>query len=320
MKYLILLLKICFSSFLVYLAIKNINFLQFKDLMVAGKGPLLLAVGVTISLLQSVIGGIRLQPIVGLFGRKITAILGIRLWILGVFFSQFLISFIGGDAIRAIALSKSGVSPGIAIKAVFLDRVFGSIAIIILFLLTLPTLLHLITVDPMYWGILGLAGFSLTMVIGFLVMGLVPYRTIQNKFISRLLDISSLSRYLYMHGKQTIKIVCLSLLVHICSIYKIYFLTNALGGDIQLSQAFYVGSVVILISLLPLSISGWGVREGAMVVGFGLINISSEIALMVSILFGLSLLISSLPGVLVMLGKYKNINEEVIQLKHNGTN
>ena len=54
--------------------------------------------------------------------------------------------------------------------------------------------------------------------------------------------------------------------------------------------------LVIFFMALPISIAGWGVREGVMVLGLGYLGVSAEEALALSIVFGLSTLIVSIPG------------------------
>src|SRR5258708_2827328 len=54
--------------------------------------------------------------------------------------------------------------------------------------------------------------------------------------------------------------------------------------------------LVTLITLVPISIGGWGVREGALVVLLGGIGVPSAAALALSILFGLSSIVVSIPG------------------------
>ncbi len=55
-------------------------------------------------------------------------------------------------------------------------------------------------------------------------------------------------------------------------------------------------SPALLVTTLPISIAGWGVREGAMVAAFSLVGVPVEGALVLSILFGLLILLISLPG------------------------
>ena len=59
--------------------------------------------------------------------------------------------------------------------------------------------------------------------------------------------------------------------------------------------------LVTLIMVIPISIAGWGIREGAMVVGLGYLGVIPESALALSVLYGLLLLTIALPGGLIWL-------------------
>ncbi len=64
---------------------------------------------------------------------------------------------------------------------------------------------------------------------------------------------------------------------------------------------------------IPISIAGWGIREGVMVSAFGFFGVLPEQALALSILYGLLLLGVSLPGVIIwyFTGRNLNISETV---------
>jgi len=55
------------------------------------------------------------------------------------------------------------------------------------------------------------------------------------------------------------------------------------------------------LSLLPISVGGWGVREGSLIAAFALVGVPPEVALAASITFGIILLASSLPGGIVLI-------------------
>ena len=62
---------------------------------------------------------------------------------------------------------------------------------------------------------------------------------------------------------------------------------------------------VILLTLIPLSLAGWGIREGAMIGFFTLLGADKVTVLAMSIVYGLVLIIASLPGLIVYLkGRY----------------
>jgi len=52
----------------------------------------------------------------------------------------------------------------------------------------------------------------------------------------------------------------------------------------------------LLISLLPFSVAGWGLRESAMATGFALVHAPAAAAVAASVMFGVLTLLISLPG------------------------
>jgi uncharacterized membrane protein YbhN (UPF0104 family) len=66
--------------------------------------------------------------------------------------------------------------------------------------------------------------------------------------------------------------------------------------DVDYLGFFLIIPIVILFSLIPISIAGWGVRESIMVVGFGYLSVPAEQALALSILYGFLMIIVALPG------------------------
>jgi hypothetical protein len=54
--------------------------------------------------------------------------------------------------------------------------------------------------------------------------------------------------------------------------------------------------VVTVITLVPVSVGGWGVREGALVALLGLVGVPSHTALAFSVLFGVAGILASLPA------------------------
>ena len=82
----------------------------------------------------------------------------------------------------------------------------------------------------------------------------------------------------------------------VISIFVLYILAISLGITIDFLTSFALFAIVIFSMLIPISIAGWGVREGVMVVLLGLIGISSESALALSILYGIILTIVGLMG------------------------
>ena len=58
---------------------------------------------------------------------------------------------------------------------------------------------------------------------------------------------------------------------------------------------------VVLLMILPITIAGWGLRESIMVVFFQLSDYGAADGLIVSVLWGLATILSTLPGALFWL-------------------
>ena len=78
-----------------------------------------------------------------------------------------------------------------------------------------------------------------------------------------------------------------------------------LGRDInpaiEFGHCLVIVPPVLLLSVVPISLAGWGVREGAMVVAFGFVDIPIADAFALSVTMGLSLLLAGLPGGVIWL-------------------
>ena len=81
----------------------------------------------------------------------------------------------------------------------------------------------------------------------------------------------------------------------------IWSLGRGQGLVLPLSDAAVLFTVMIGVALVPISISGWGLRELAVISLLGNHGIAPERALLFSVCFGLVLAIGSLPGALAWL-------------------
>jgi hypothetical protein len=81
----------------------------------------------------------------------------------------------------------------------------------------------------------------------------------------------------------------------------IFFLINGMGAAVTIWQCMLIVPTVMLISLLPFSVAGWGLRESAMATGFMLVQAPTAAAVAASVMFGVLTLLTSLPGGLLWL-------------------
>lgn len=216
-------------------------------------------------------------------------------WI-GAVFNQALPSSIGGDAVRAYYLWKyEGYSLSSSSIGVLLDRYIGLISLIILIAISSPLSFQIIE-DNLLQSMLLLVIFgSLLIVITSLLFGLFCEKFLHLKFVQGLSSFSNGLRVTLL-SKQGIYVVSISILIHLIFVFSAWVLSTGMDMNLPLIAMIIVIPITNLLAALPISIAGWGVREGVMVAGLGYLDVPLEFALALSILYGLLILVVSLPG------------------------
>ncbi len=225
----------------------------------------------------------------------------------GTFFNQILPGSIGGDAVRMLDLVQKGYDKKDAFYGIFVDRVVGLVGLLVLNLIAnnlfydtypswLYTLLNIVTLG-------GIAGFTAMLYLDKLTF-------LSNiKGLNLLFRLGLRMRKLYANKAVLLKHIAISVVVHMFSVVAIFFL--ALSVDVWMGLHIFLIAVppVFLLTIVPISLAGWGVREGAMVAILMLVGIAKAKILAISILYGLLLIITALPGAWIF-NKYKNINNK----------
>jgi len=163
----------------------------------------------------------------------------------------------------------------------------------------LPWLFEIITDPAARWALsavifAGVAGFGVLLALRRLPQLIAHWRVVR-----ALLSLAALARKVMSRARYALPIILLSVLSFIGFAIIVFYIAHAMQLDITLRDCVLLVPPVILITVVPVSIAGWGVREGAMVVAFGFINVPASAAFAVSILFGLTLAAASLPGSLL---------------------
>ena len=95
--------------------------------------------------------------------------------------------------------------------------------------------------------------------------------------------------------------LCAAILGQILMFLVACIIGSGLGIDLPFVSYLVLMPSVALIASLPISIGGWGVREGGMVVGFMLFDVPPEKSLLMGLLVGVASLAAFLPGGLLWL-------------------
>lgn len=239
---------------------------------------------------------LRWRAILGGIGIALSFRDTLRIVFIGLFFNQALPSSIGGDAMRAWQINRMVASVGLALRSVVLDRLAGLAGLIFLVLAGLP-LLFGITEDggaklAMTGLVLGAgAGFALL-----LTFDRLPLVFRRGRFLEALARIAIEARKLLLASRRAPRIFGLSCSIHILSAFSVFCLAQGMGIVLGIVECLVLVPPVILLMVVPISLAGWGVREGAMIAALSFVNVPAEEALVLSIAFGLGVLLSNLPG------------------------
>lgn len=248
------------------------------------------------------LGGYRLILVLGMFGQSCGFAKGFKINLSGLFLGQVLLTFISGDAFRVWQLTKMDIDLRKAATAIFLDRAIGSIGLIALAGLGLAPLLGIIENPLMAWGPILVVVAGITGVVIFVVLGVVvPDRLRTIRYLGAVVELASANRFAWLAPRQSTAAMAASLVIHLLVVLAVYVLAHGFGLDITYYQCFMVVPIIMFLSMLPISFSGWGVREGMMIVAFELIGYPADKALAISITLGLINIAISLPGGLLWL-------------------
>lgn len=225
-----------------------------------------------------------------------------RILLIGMFFNQTLPSSVGGDAVRVWLVSREGAPLGKAFNVVLCDRVLAVVVLIGVIGASLPAIYSRVSDEATRSALGMLVAIGATGLAVFFLLGEQLAELLRRWKMTRPFgNLASDFRQLFTRPFPLAVLVALSAAIHLLSVVVVMLLGWALELPITFFDSLIVVPTVILLTTLPVSVAGWGVREGAMVAGFGLLGITTEGALTLSVLFGLAQVAVALPGGLVWL-------------------
>ena len=222
----------------------------------------------------------------------------LRLSYAGLFLGQFLPAGVGVDAVRGWYAYRSGLRLRAVVTGLLVDRMAGLLALVVFVVAGTPILARLVPAD-----VAMVVPVAATVLVAGMVVGLqidrLPWPAMfRTGTIGKFLMV--IMRRMILSG-QVLPGLLLALVLHLTIVTAVTLLAHGLGIDAGLTDCFAIVPATVLLSTLPFSLNGWGVREGAMVVGFGFLGVDHESALVLSVLIGLGMVMATLPGAAIWL-------------------
>ena len=244
-----------------------------------------------------------------------TAVLGLRWWLvmaaieaplklgkilpltfMGVFFNQVLPTSFGGDAVRIWQAHRLGIHTEAAVIGVLLERISGVFGLVLLTALGALTLGVGIGSQAVRLGLLLTLPAAVAGILILALLDRMPERWRRLPVLKEATRLARDSRRVFLAPGTALPLLLLSLLSHGLAAGAVYAFALGLQADLPLWTCIALFSAVILVTTIPISFAGWGLREGAMVVLFAFAGVNADTALALSLAFGVALLAASLPG------------------------
>lgn len=296
-----LVFKLAASAVLLGLLIRSLDFTRAVDVLRA-VDPWLLALAVLVLVAVPAVSVPRWRAILRCLGHALPLGVIARALYIGAFFSQVLPSSIGGDAWRIWFSTRAGVPLGVATNSVLIERLVGLLAVLLCFCLTFPLLLGRVGDDPVRWLLWLIFAACSAAVLGLAFIAISAPRLERFRLLRPLaalgLALASVAR-----SSDVPLLLWTGILGQLVAILAFYLINLSVGVPLSFIDCAATLPPGLLVALVPISLGGWGIREGALIVLLSFYDVSPEQALVTSTLFGLSLLIASTPGFFVWLGQ-----------------
>lgn len=231
-------------------------------------------------------------------GAAITGRETARIFLVSSFVGSFLPAGIGGDAARAWSLSAHTSTPSEALASVAVDRLLGILALVSVgvagAVVWTPAIEGRGSVAAAI-GVLILAALSAFWA-DHLVRAIVPAHRHGGPIARRVLRLSdAMSRY-RGRGRVIGHVMIWSLVVQLLRIAQAYILGRGLGIAVPFRYYLVFMPIGLLMLLLPISVSGFGLPQGVIVWLLRPLGVADEQSFALSTLIVLTGLAGNLPG------------------------
>lgn len=252
-----------------------------------------------------VVGVIRWRVLLGAFAARPPLFLLGKLSLIGLFFNTFVPGGLAGDIVRGYHLGSRGVRRSDALASVFTDRFVGLIGLLVVALIGFGTghreMMTASLLSLFLALALGLAGATVLFYsrrVGRLIGRLTDRFSISVKPLKNLLDAIRSYR---MCGCEVACTLTLSVAGHLLMIISVYVLAQSIYVVLPFQYFLAFVPVIGILSTLPISFNGLGLREAGYILLFTQVGLSQEQALGISLLHsGMMLVLGSIGGAVLL--------------------
>ncbi|RTE92061.1 lysylphosphatidylglycerol synthase transmembrane domain-containing protein [Bradyrhizobium sp. LVM 105] len=291
-KTIIVLTKFMVSAGIIILVARDLDLSSLKADLLAVKLHML-ALAMLLLFAQTFALCNRWILILRAIGVSLNWVAGWRIVLASAWFNQVLPS--GGEAVRIWMLRRHRVKWSQTLSSIVADRFIGLLTLGLLILAGMPFLISRIHDDVLLFAVAAVVAAAYFGAIVLLMLNRLSARATAGLPV-RIMQFAALLEAPLLARAGRKALLGSAIVVHLLTITASYALAIGLDAGLSALDAFVLVPLVIMAAAVPLSIGGWGIREGAMVGSLGLVGIASDKALAISILLGLGNLIVGIIG------------------------
>lgn len=215
-------------------------------------------------------------------GVKVPYLRALTISLGGSFASNFLPSTIGGDGFRMIAIQPYTKSTNLSVGSVVLDRLINMSAMACLL--------------PFPFAIFGDTLVNLLRSVGGTLFGFAVIPDVRKLFNNYFPKVVAASRLWSSHPKDFIPPFIAAWPSNLLPMTATYLVAHQLGMDVDYWQVISVQTISYFLSVLPISINGYGLREMAYTTLYASLGYNVEQASTLALVTRSITIITTLPG------------------------
>lgn len=287
--------KASVSALAVSLAVSRADFSGVRESLAVAPAPGL-ALAFAAFLLIMALGGLRWWLALRGIGERARLGHAMALFSAAAMAGQVM-PLVASDGVRIWLAARDGCSMRSAIHSVLLERVFMVLALLALALATAPLFAARTGYGAPIWLSAGLLTGGIAIFAVLLFADRAPRGIAQMRPWGCLSGAAAPARRLVL-SQWGAYLAAVSVLSNLAIAFAAFLLGRALDLQLTTWDLLAIMPAVTLAAALPVSLGGWGVREGLLVLLLGRMGVPAADALALSLLFGVTSLLSGLPGLL----------------------
>ena len=281
-----------------------------------------LGAGVGVFFLCTMVATARWKILLAVQNINMTWLRTWQLFMIGMFFNLFMLGSTGGDVVKMfLTMREAKDNKAAALLSVFMDRVIGMLALIFLSLALLYFRYYLLdraegssTLLNLLLWLLGAASITILGMFAVSALGWVHYLPQWTPLRGRIVEVSA-ACHMYAKGwRLTIWALLISFPLFGMFFTTFYCAARAFTDLLGVVDIFSVMPIVAVITAIPISVSGIGLRESLFVSLLAPFGVGAAIATLISVSGFLINTLGSLAGGIIFLF-YRSSSDESVNLR-----